>query len=308
MPSKALWCSAGLAAAVLLVATRPVSALSLPARTPLPASAAGADCIVVGKVTSVEEKPISAPPFPGATTKIEYHVAILKIDQALRGAEGLTQVRIAFQTPPPAPKPVPNPGGRPVAVSPRPIGIPIKPLTVDNEGCFLLTKNADEEFFRFVDRSYQDFIAKNDADFDKKLSLVKRSLKFLEAPMDGLKSKNETDRLLASYLVLYRCSLGAGRPNAKSEAIPAAESKLILETIAKADWTQNQVPADGFTPNQLFGMLRLTAKDGWTPPMQGPMQDYRVFMKQWETAAKKWLTDNGEKFQIQRWVAEKPAK
>jgi len=304
MRPQALWCSAGLALVVLSLAARPVSALTLPARMPLPASAASADCIVVGKVTSIEDKPIMAPPFPAATNKIEYRIAIVKIDEALRGAEGFTQVRIAFQTPPPPPKPLPNPG-KGIAISPRPGGIPVKPLVVDNEGCFLLIKNADEEFFRFVDRSYQDYIAKSDAEFDKKLSLVKRSLKYLEAPMDGLKSKDEADRLLAVYLVLTRCNTAAGRPNAKTEPLAAAQSKLILEAIAKSDWTPAQPPVDGVSPNQLFGMLGLTPKEGWTPPMRGAMQDYREYAKQWETAAKKWLTDNGDKFQIQRWVAEK---
>jgi hypothetical protein len=54
--------------------------------------------------------------------------------------------------------------------------------------------------------------------------------------------------------------------------------------------------------------LRLTPKDGWTPPQQGAMQDYRVHLKEWDAAAQKWLKENSSTYRLQRWVPEKVEK
>jgi hypothetical protein len=295
---------AALASAALLLSASPGYSNTMPAKVPLPACTATADCIVVGKVTSIEDKPVMAPPFPGSTVNIEYRIAVVKIDENLHGATGLTHIRIAFQPPPPAPKVVKAPmGGIAISGGPRPI--PMMPFAVDIEGCFLLKKQGDETFYRLVDRSYNDYLARTDREFDAKLSLVKRSLKFLVDPDAGLKSKDSADKILTAYLLITRYNAAAG-PKAKSEPVDAAQSKLILEAIGNVDWSKANAPGDPVTPSGVFNLLRLTPKDGWNAPKQGPNQDVRVFMKQWETAAQKWVKDNVTTYRIQRWVAEKP--
>jgi hypothetical protein len=279
---------------------------TLPARIPLPACVATADCIVVGKVTAIEEKPVMAPPFKGATVKIEYHIAVVKVAEDLKGAMGQTHVRVAYlPPPPPPPKPVNPPGTGPIVIGPPPF--PLKPVTIDSEGCFLLKKVGDETFYRIVDSSYNDYIAKNDKDFARKLALAKRSLKLLDDPDAGLKSKDAADRLLAADLLLYRYQVAAG-PKAKTEPVDAAQSKLILEAIAGGDWSQTDYSGEQVTARGVFQMLRLTPKDGWKAPQQGANQDIRVFMKEWDMAAQKWLKDNCETYRVQRWVPEKAEK
>jgi hypothetical protein len=291
--------AAATSSALLFLITGTVLANSMPARRTLPEMVAAADCIVIGKVAEIEESLVNAPPFPGATIKIDYRIANVKIEDGLHGGKGLTHVRIAFQPPPPAPKPV-KPGPGPIAIGPRPF--PRATLEVGNEGCFLLRKQGDEAFYRLVDSNYNDFIAKSTADFDKKVALVKQSLKILANPDAGLKAKDSADRLLTAYLLLRRFEASAGR-NAKTVSVDAAQSKLVLEAIAGADW--NKVETGDVTPRGVFALLRLTPKDGWNAPRQGPMQDIRLFMKDWDAAAQKWLKDNSSTHRLQRWVAEK---
>jgi hypothetical protein len=296
---------ASLAGALLLLTALPGLSNTMPAKIPLPAVVATADCIALGKVTAIEEKSIMAPPFKGATVKIEYRIAVVKIAEDLKGAMGLTHVRIAFQPPPPPPKPIDPTDPGPIVIGPAPF--PRKTLTVDTEGCFLLKKQGDETFYRLVDSNWNDYIAKGDRDSDKKVALVKRSLKLLDDPDNGLKSKEAADRLLTATLLLNRFQAAAG-PKAKAEPIDAAQSKLILEAIAGGDWSQTDFSGEQVTPRGVFQSLRLTAKDGWTAPQQGANQDVRVFLKEWDAAAQKWLKDNSTTYRVQRWVPEKTEK
>jgi hypothetical protein len=180
-------------------------------------------------------------------------------------------------------------------------------FAVGTEGCFLLQKQGDETFYRPVDRSYNDYIAKTDKECDKKVAFVKHALKLLDDTDAGLKSKDGADRLLTAYMLLSRFQAAAG-PKAKTEPIDATQSKLILEAIEGADWSQPDTQGEPTTPRGVFTQLRLTPKDGWNAPQQGPNQDVRVFMKEWDAAAQKWLKDNCASYRIQRWVPEKTEK
>src|SRR5213595_529453 len=84
--------AAVLAGGLALSAPRSVLANTLPAKIPLPACVEAADIIAVGKITTIEEKAVLAPPFRGATVKVEYRIAVLKIEEGLKGANGLTHV------------------------------------------------------------------------------------------------------------------------------------------------------------------------------------------------------------------------
>jgi len=298
----------GLVAALLVgggfLATPPLArANTYPAKIPLPACVEAADCIALGKVTALEEKTILAPPFPGATVKVEYRVAVVKIEDGLKGPRGLTQVRIAFQ--PPAPPPPPPRPGEPLVIGPRPF--PRKDLAVGAEGCFLLKRQKDEDFYRLVDSNWNDYLGKRERDYDSRLALVKRSLRLLADPDASLKSKDTADRLLTASLLLHRHQAAAG-PRAKAEPIEAGQSRLILEAIAGADWSRTDPSGDSITARGVFQQLRLTPRDGWHAPQQGPAQDVRVFLKEWDAAAQKWLKDNSATYRVQRWVSEKAEK
>src|SRR5262249_57636836 len=85
----------------------PASALAAPllcararadmAAPPPPAQcAAMAQTVVIGKVVSIEDKTVAAKRYPSDTDKGEYKIAVVKIDDAVLGAKGLTHVRVGF--------------------------------------------------------------------------------------------------------------------------------------------------------------------------------------------------------------------
>jgi hypothetical protein len=252
--------------------------------SPLPERVATADVVVVGKVTGIEDKTVSANPFPGAKEKAEYTVAVIKVADNLLGAKGLTHVKVGFIKPPEG-KPIIRPGGY---APPR--------LTVDEEGCFFLTKHATESFY--VMQSAQSVVNKAGNDnFDKQVARVKECAKLLADPKASLKSKNADERALTAEMLAVR--YGTQRAGqTKREAIDADESKLILKALAEADWTKN-AGADDLNPQWGFNMLRLTDKDGWNPA--GPFNTPNAY----QDAAKAWLKGHADKYRIQRYVDEK---
>src|SRR6516225_11259353 len=66
---------------------------------PLPERVAMADTIIVGKVTAIEEKTVSAHQFLGAKDKVDYNIAVVEVKDALLGAKGMTHLKIGFVEP-----------------------------------------------------------------------------------------------------------------------------------------------------------------------------------------------------------------
>jgi hypothetical protein len=256
------------------------------APAPIGSRVATADCVVVGKVVSIEEKPVKAARFPGDKEMGDYLVASVKIENALVGAKGLTHVKVGF-LPPPAPG-----TGRPII---RPGGGGMPQLKEGQEVCLFLTEHADGAFYTAP--AYFSVIDKKDnPNFEKDVAEVKRCAKLLDNPKEALKSKNADDRFLTAALLLqkYRSQRqGAG----KQEQIDAEESKQILHAIADADW-KKQVVGFQLTPLTAFYSLGLTPDDGWKP-MNGT---------QIPEAAKEWLTKNADTYRIKRFVVEKAGK
>ncbi len=260
---------------------------------PLPERVASCDCIVVAKVTAIEKKNVLARSYPGTKDKVEYQVAVVKIDEALVGAKGLTHIKIGFLPPQ---GPVGGPGGI------RP-GIRFQQvvLTEGQEGCFFLTPHFEENFYT-VPGFYQ-VLDKKAADFDKQVAQIKRCAKLLSDPKAGLKSKEAEDRALTAGLLVhrYRRITGPIVGTVKQESIDAEESKLILQGLADGDWSKGYSATD-LTPQMSFGILGLTDKDGWRP---GPFKNYQV---EFPAAAKNWLKENAGTYRIQRYVVEKKEK
>jgi hypothetical protein len=196
---------------------------------PLPDRIAKAQAIIIGKVTSVENKPVK-------TASGEFAVAVLKVENGLVGVKGLTHIKIAFQ-----------PGQ----------------LEPGQEACWMLTKMPGENYFMAPD--YFSTIRKDDPTYAAQVELVKRSAVILEDPVKGLKGKDANDRLLAAAVMLgkYRPWATASQ---KQEDIDAVQSKLILEALAEVDWNKFD-PNLHVNAQQLFYRLGVTEKDGWVPPM-----------------------------------------
>jgi hypothetical protein len=260
---------------------------------PLSTRVAQADCIVVGKVTSIEDKQVMARQFPGATQKVQYRVAVITIKDRLAGAKGLTAIRVGFIPPP---QPVQGGPNQPI----RPIRrYPTVDLKVGQEGCFLLNKHFEEPFY--VVQGYYNVIYKAN-NFDQQVTQIKDYLKLLHHPKEGLSSKNADNRLLTAGMLLsrYRTVKQGMKPPYKTEPINAEESRQILQVLANADWTK--VARFGqVSPWMLFNQLGLTAKDGWTPPRVANAQAMAE-------AVKAWIQKHGKDYRIQRYVAEKADK
>jgi hypothetical protein len=290
MKRSAIVLTAGLTCLALLAGAAPVRA-ALIAPWPIPVRVAQADAVVVGKLGKVEEKNVSATAFPGAKDKVEYQVLKLQVEDGILGAKKGDEIRLGFVPPPPTPPGVIVTGSRPVVYS------------TGQEGLFFLSRHHDESFY--VAPMYFSLIDKKNPTYAKDLELTKRCVKLLEDPMAGLKSKEAEDRLITAGMLInrYRSRPGGPNPNPKTEPIAADESKLILHTLADADWAMKNTPGDPFgfqmMPQNLFGLLGLTDKDGWTQP-----KDFKDVPE----AARKWLKEHADTYRIQRFVAEKAEK
>src|SRR5262245_35094690 len=133
-PLVALVAAAALGLAPVVLA-QPASSARAIRLVPLPERVATADAVVAGKVTGIEDKTVSAEPAPGVKDKVEYQIAVIKIEDALVGIKNLTHVKVGTAKPPEG-KPQIRPGG---------YGPP--KLTVDQEGVFFLQKHPTESFY-----------------------------------------------------------------------------------------------------------------------------------------------------------------
>jgi len=226
--------------------------------------------------------------FPGSPDKVEYQIAVVKVDDPILNAKGLKEVRVGF-VPPPPPGHV-RPGG--IAVS----------LTEDVEALLFLTKQFDADFY--VVPVYFDVVKKaNNTNFDKDVEETKKAAKLIADPTAGLKAKDADDRFLTAAMLIdrYRTQKPPYTQPPKEEPIDAAQSKLILEALRDADWAPPAKPRPGIqlTPQSVFYRLGLTADDKWNPP-----QDNAKFAD----AAKEWLKDNAGNYRIKQYVADKEEK
>jgi hypothetical protein len=257
---------------------------------PVPERVALAQAVVVGKVTSIEEKTVSAESFPGAKDKVEYQIAVVKVADGLFGTKGLTHIKVGFIKPPAGDEVRPL---RPI----RGFGPPH--LAVDQEGVFFLSRHHAESFY--VMRDNNSFMPKADNDnYKKELEAAKECAKLIADPKAGLKSKKAEERALTAALLVVRYTTPlTGRE--KREDIDAEESKLILKGLADGDWSKGFSPTE-LTPMMVFGRLNLQPKDGWNA--QGPFNTPNAY----QDAAKAWLKDHADKYRIQRYVTEKNEK
>ncbi|MFM7150747.1 MAG: hypothetical protein ACKO23_12975, partial [Gemmataceae bacterium] len=145
-------------------------------------------------------------------------------------------------------------------------------------------------------RNYYDMVQKKDnPDFTRQVDEIRRCVKLLKNSSQVLKGTDRDNRYLMTAMLITRYrTVRTGME--KQVPIPAEESKLLLETLADADWTGNTAGQTGYVaPLGLFHRLGVTDRDGWNPPKE---------FAQFPDQAKKWLRDNAGTYQIKRFAQE----
>jgi len=271
-----------------------------------------ADFVVVGKITEMESDPVEAvpdgyrPPAPkGAADKpripkATYKIVVLKIDDPLIGAKGLTQLRVGV------PEAVPGPrGGRP----------PILPA-VGQEGCFFLTRHSAGEFYLHSSGFGVAPLLKNNPNYDKELADIKTVAKAIDDPVGALKAKAVEDRFIAALTILTRNARvipkhdAGGR--AVTEDIPAEENQLILDLLLELPWAPKGGPPGNLSyaaPSRSVLWPHIGAdKYGFQAPAvrkAKPGQPLPDVAKQWDDATTAFLKDNLDKIKLQKPVRAK---
>ena len=281
----------GVALLGLLALATPVSALVIMLPQPVPLRVARADMVVLGKVTKIEDKAVSASSYPGAKNKVDYQIAVVKVDDPILNAKGVKEVRVGF---------IPPRAGGPIGVRP---GIVPATLIEDEEACLFLTKHHDADFYIMANAA--DAVKKaNNAKYETEVEEAKKAAKLIADPMVSLKSKDAEERFLTAGMLIerYRTAKPSATQPPKQEPIDAAESKLILAALRDADWTPPK-PQQGrvtvMTPMNSFYRLGLTKEDNWTPPRPQPNVPFNP-----ADAAQAWLKENADSYRIKKFVTE----
>jgi hypothetical protein len=249
----------GLLSLALLLSWNLASAMMI-APAPLAQRVATADCIVVGKVTGFGDKTVKATRFPGEKEKVDYQIALVRIETNIQGAKDRKEIRVGFVPP------MAVPAGGPI----RPVlRRPMSPtLVLNQEALLFLTKHHNEDFY-VVPMYFSVVNKQGNANFKQEVEEVRRCVRLLADPKAGLEAKTKADRLLTAGMLVahYRQPRPSGG-ELKTKPINAELSQKILQTLADADWNPRPGRPGAFqmTPQTIFAQLGVTEKDGFTPP------------------------------------------
>jgi hypothetical protein len=249
---------------------------------PIPNRVALANCVVVGRITAVAADPVTARLYPFQSAKVDFTVAEVQVSETVCGARGTKRVRLGF------------------------IGFSLKSgqykpaPAVGREGCFYAVKHWTKDFYVVP---VGGFLDGKGADFDKNLALTRRCGRLLERPEPGLTSKDAGDRALAAYLLVLRYTYAPLRwygRDTKLEPIDAGQSKLILLSLAEADWDRPD-PQTKASPAWAIGWLHMTASVAGSPlPETFPRGN--ASDPKYTAAVRKWLHDHAATYRIQKLV------
>jgi hypothetical protein len=292
----------------LLLAVNPVPATFVNLGLAIPEMVGGVDAIVVGKISRVQPKLIRAYPERKAGKQESYQIVEVTVQEGLLGAKGLTRIKMGV------PCFAVKIGNAPAKMNPA------VAWQEGQEACLFLKRHYTGQFY---DVGLDQLIRKQlpfgaNANFENDLALVRKCAKLLRTPEKSLKSSDSEERMLtAATLIrkyrgpaptLWNRKDGIKRAQ-KQEPIAAAESKLILQALAEADWSLKNEPTPSVShPANLFRRLGLSAKDGWTlKEKQVNSFDGRAGYQahlQLAAAAKKWLKGHLATYRIKRFVNE----
>lgn len=240
---------------------------------PIPDRVALASMVILGKVSTIEEKQVSALPFLHAKETVPHEVGVIQVENVLNGAKGITHVRVGFPH----------------------ANIKEARVPVGTEGYFFLKRHFTENFFVLAAPAARCGIIPKNAMIDKNLAQIKQCARLLADPDVSLKSQEAAERLLIADMLVTRYRLQEFlKP--KIEPIAAEQSRLILLALAEADWTK--APIHTRHPLRTFNRLGLGEKDGWKE-----WKDLeKVSQQQLSDQARQWLKANAGTYRIHRFI------
>ncbi len=263
----------------------------------------GTDVVIVGKVVEVDRDEVEVAPFRGAPKErtLKYKVANLQIEDRVLGAGGITRIRVGFPA-----------DGRPAFAVLTPVTatrdvmgpIGMVTLAAGTEGCFALAKHATADFYVIVGPPTY----KKDPSFTKEVDKLKKYARAIDDPVAALKAKDLNDRFEAAQIIFQRYLIPQGAN--KRELVPEEENRLLIALLKELPW----VPADGkrtradgkvvphraalwyaINPSELgFKRPDVPKRNPGDPP---PNMD-----KLMDEATTKFLTENGDKIKLKRFV------
>jgi hypothetical protein len=270
--------SAGLAlvvASMLCWASASRAYIALPKES-LAQKVAVADCVVLGKITAIQDKPVQG---KGGMRGVDFTIVEVEIKESLYGAKDKKQIRMGFPN-------IDKQGTKQGAKPGRSVG---------QIGYFCGLRDGKNDFY-IVPVGCSS--AEKDPGFEKDLTAVRRLCRLLEHAEEGLKSTDVEERLLTAYLLILRNCYAPWRRGMVGEAKPihAEQSKRILLALAEGDWKKNRREVRG-----AVAALQLSVKFGAPPLKDFPPE---AGEEQWVAAAKQWLKQNAETYRIhQLWIA-----
>jgi hypothetical protein len=283
------------AAAAVLLAAGPAAALMI-AFTPPAQRAVTAQVVVRGTVTAVEKDTVEVSPGRGAPGKVPFKLAVVKVDEALAGADGLTHVKVGFVSLP-AP-PAGGPGVRPIL--PRRGGVELK----EGDQLVLFLNRHHEGNFYVMPFASPPIDPKGEPG-KAELAEVKKSLAVVADPQKALTAAKAEDRAYAASVLVAKYRSPPEGGESKEVPLPAEESRLILTGMAEGDWKQGN-RFNATSPFTAFNQLQLGPQDGWVQPQVRPQPGQPVdFAAVTKEAFVRWLAGPGKDYRVKRLVPTK---
>jgi len=236
--------------------------------------------IVTGKVTAIEKDTVEASSYPGAANKLVYTIAVVKVETALAGADGVTHIKVGFPT------------TRRYDTK----------LTEGQEGMFFLAKHY-EAAFHVVPYMTPPVDAKAPS-YKDDVAAVKKMLATVADPAKALKAEKADDRFNAAVAIVYRLrTLPEGTyKGADTVSLTADESRPILRALTEGAWKATRAGDPGLNGYGAFAMLGLIEADGWKAPAAEAGKDYVELTR---AAYVKWLDGPGKDYRIKKLVPKK---
>lgn len=265
----------------------------------LPERVLRSDLIVSGRVVAQEPNDAETVLSAELPYKVDYRIAVMKVKEVLRGPKDVKDVRLGFLSPDQDRK-IDKDGKAIPPISPY----FFQAFAVGQDGLFFLRKHHKGEFCETFQPFGGFYDSANGPSFATTVEDVRRLNKVLEAPLEALKADNATNRFVAATMLVRRYRLSWLKDRKHPEkAIDAEESKLLLKTLAEADWSDanEAIASTKYPPHpyRVFLELRVKKSDGYEPPVNPP--DVRDTLRYTQT----WLRDNQEKYRIQQFVIGK---